>query len=94
MAMTCTVDEFASLAEEVLDKLGAPLAVRSSGVKEDSASKAFAGIFETCLGVKSTADLIRAFAKVKGSGVTKTVEDYCGETISQDYILEVQTSLG
>jgi len=61
-------DDFAIIAQEIIDGLHLPLAVRSSGVNEDSATTAFAGAFETKLGVRSTADLVDAFTKVKNSG--------------------------
>lgn len=79
-------EDFVSVAKEIIKKLKLPVAVRSSAVKEDSESKAFAGVFETCLGIRSTDDLLKAFTTVKNSGSTNLVEKYHGETITQDYI--------
>ena len=72
------VVEFADIAQDVLDKLPMPLAVRSSAIKEDSANKSFAGIFETELGVSTKKDLLKAFAKVKNSGLCDYVKSYEG----------------
>lgn len=53
------------------------LAVRSSGVGEDSAEASFAGQFETVLDVDPTADeIIRAVHEVRASVVTNHVKTY------------------
>jgi pyruvate,water dikinase len=82
----CGEKEFSALAQEVIGKLTPPLAVRSSAVKEDSESKAFAGVFETCLGMRNAETLIEAFTKVKSSGTTNIVKSYHGENISHNTI--------
>jgi len=82
----CTEDEFSLMAHEIITELSSPIAVRSSASKEDSASKAFAGQFETCLGVNSSASLINAFSIVKNSGATDHVKNYYGEVIPQEQI--------
>jgi len=64
----CVKSDFAVIAQIIMDELSVPLAVRSSGVNEDSATTAFAGAFETKLGVRSTVDLVDAFTNVKNSG--------------------------
>jgi len=64
----CDKADFDGMAQKIINELSVPVAVRSSGVNEDSATTAFAGAFETKLGVRSIADLISAFAAVKNSG--------------------------
>ena len=68
ISRVCTEKDFPVIAEVIINKLSMPVAVRSSGVKEDSATTAFAGAFETRLGVRSLADLIETFGLVKNSG--------------------------
>ena len=82
----CTESEFALIAQEIIDELSLPVAVRSSAAKEDSATKAFAGIFETCLGIRSTTDLLNSFIEVKNSGSADRVKKYHGETIPSEQI--------
>jgi pyruvate,water dikinase len=82
----CKEEEFIKISKEIMDKLTPPIAVRSSAVKEDSETKAFAGVFETCLGVNTVDDLRKAFTTVKNSGMTNLVEKYHGETIAHDYV--------
>jgi pyruvate,water dikinase len=82
----CTKDEFKLIAQEIIDKLSPLVAVRSSATKEDSETKAFAGQFETCLGIGSTADLITAFETVKSSGSTALVKSYNGEVVLPEQI--------
>jgi pyruvate,water dikinase len=79
-------NEFNAVAQEIIEKLTPPVAVRSSAVKEDSETKAFAGVFETCLGVNSVDDLLKSFKTVKNSGTANIVKNYHGETIPQDSI--------
>jgi phosphoenolpyruvate synthase/pyruvate phosphate dikinase len=50
----------------VVDRLGEPLAVRSSAVAEDAPDRSFAGQFETVLGVRRN-DLARAIAHVRAA---------------------------
>ena len=83
---TCTESEFAVIAQGIIDELSLPVAVRSSATKEDSATKAFAGQFETCLGIRSIADLISSFTAVKNSGATDHVKKYHGEAIPPEQI--------
>jgi phosphoenolpyruvate synthase/pyruvate phosphate dikinase len=52
--------------DTVVDRLGEPLAVRSSAVGEDAAERSFAGQFETVLGVDRNG-LSDAVAHVRGS---------------------------
>ena len=81
-----TPDDFARIAQEVIDALFPPVAVRSSAVEEDSANKAFAGQFETCLGIRTTADLATAFSAVKSSGTKNHIISYHGEAVSPENI--------
>lgn len=82
----CMENEFALIAQEIIDEISPPMAVRSSATKEDSATKAFAGVFETLLGIRSTADLVNAFATVKNSGTTDLVRKYHGESVPPEHI--------
>jgi pyruvate,water dikinase len=66
--------------------LSPPVAVRSSATKEDSDAKAFAGMFETRLGVRTSVDLMTAFLEVKNSGTNERVKKYHGEAIPSDHI--------
>jgi len=82
----CSEDDFALLAQAVIKQFSAPIAVRSSATKEDSETKAFAGQFETRLGIRTTIDLNNAFMTVKSSGATEHMENYNGEMIPSDQI--------
>jgi len=82
----CDIDEFALMAQEIIDRLSMPVAVRSSATKEDSRTEAFAGMFETLLGVGTTTDLVDAFSKVKNSGANSRIEKYHGEAIPPEFI--------
>ena len=82
----CFKDDFAHLSQDILDELHSPVAVRSSAVKEDSKTEAFAGQFESCLGIRSTSDLINAYEVVKGSGSTDTFIRNHGEAIPSEHI--------
>ncbi|MEB2322614.1 MAG: hypothetical protein OZ921_08875 [Sorangiineae bacterium] len=53
---------------EALERLGLPVAVRSSAVGEDSASASFAGQHLTRLAVATRAAVIEAIAEVRASG--------------------------
>lgn len=55
--------------------LRGPFAVRSSGDDEDGATAAYAGMFETQLGV-ATADLAAAVRRVAASGTSVRVDSY------------------
>jgi len=77
----CTIDDFSIISQRILEKLSTPVAVRSSATKEDSENKAFAGQFETHLGVRTTDDLLSAFMSVKHSGTTEHVRKYNGKAI-------------
>lgn len=72
-AVVVPVGEELDDADAVVDRLGEPLAVRSSAVGEDAADRSFAGQFETVLGVRR-ADLTAAVAQVRGT--TKRAEAY------------------
>lgn len=82
----CTEDEFAQIAQGIIGELSPPVAVRSSATNEDSATQAFAGQFETCLGVSLTADLMNAFTVVKRSGSTNIFKKNHGDAIPTDQI--------
>jgi pyruvate,water dikinase len=86
VSKVCTGDLFASIAQEILGKLIPPVAVRSSATKEDSETKAFAGMFETHLGIRTSAELANAFSAVKNSGKTSVIENYYGEVIPPEQI--------
>lgn len=70
----------AGLAQEletVLLQLGpGPLAVRSSGVAEDSAASSFAGVHETVLGVEGLEALVAAVKRCALSGDTERARSY------------------
>lgn len=77
----CTETDFLHEAQIIIDELITPVAVRSSATKEDSGDKAFAGQFETYLGVRTKEDLVNAFKAVKNSGSSEHVKKYHGEAI-------------
>jgi len=78
--------DFTPIAQIIIEELSSPVAVRSSATKEDSETKAFAGQFETRLGIRTTADLTNAFMTVKNSGTTEHVKNYYGVAIPPDQI--------
>ena len=82
----CTKSEFDSIAQKIIDNLSPPIAVRSSAVKEDSVDKAFAGVFETYLGIRTVTDLMDTFLMVKNSGATDLVKKYHGDVIQSEQI--------
>lgn len=86
ISRVCTKDEFARIAQEIINTLSLPVAARSSAVNEDSANEAFAGQFKTRLGINSTADLERAFTEVKSSGSTDLFQTNHSEAVSPDQI--------
>ncbi len=49
-----------SALEEALDRLGAPLAVRSSAAEEDKEGQSAAGQYESVMGARTLAELLRA----------------------------------
>jgi len=86
ISRTCTENEFACIAQKIVDEISLPVAVRSSATKEDSTTNAFPGMFDTFLGVNSIVDLSTAFDAVKNSGVSDRVKKYHGEAISSEHI--------
>jgi pyruvate,water dikinase len=82
----CQEKEFSLIAKKIIDALPMPVAVRSTATKEDSATKAFAGVFETYLGVRTTAELEDAFSSVKSSGTTDMVKNYHGEIVPAEQV--------
>jgi len=86
ISKVCIENEFALIAQEIIDKLSPPIAVRSSATKEDSETKAFAGQFETRLGIRSATDLVQAFVVVKSSGTSEHLKKYHGEIIPPEQI--------
>lgn len=80
----CPIDRFSAFAQDIIDTTGVPVAVRSSAVNEDSSAMAFAGMFETCLGIRSAADLVEAFEFVKNSGASERIRKYQGGVVPAD----------
>jgi len=78
---TCSEGGFSLITQDILGELSPPIAVRFSATEEDSAAKAFAGIFETRLGIWSANDLVNAFAEVKSSGEAICVKDCLNEIV-------------
>jgi pyruvate,water dikinase len=78
--------DFSHGVQKIIDKLTAPVAVRSSATKEDSGNQAFAGQFETRLGIRTNVDLITAFKVVKNSGYSEHLRKYHGEAIPPNHI--------
>lgn len=60
-----------------MQRLGAPLAVRSCADVEDGATASFAGQFHTVLNVRTIDELEHAVAACRASGSTEAVRDYC-----------------
>jgi len=63
-------------ATQLLADLGGPVAVRSSGLAEDSAHASFAGQLETVLGVVEPADVVAAVERCAASGAGDRVRQY------------------
>jgi rifampicin phosphotransferase len=55
-----------------------PLAVRSSGVEEDSAEASYAGLFTTVLNVRGNAALVKAVGECRASAFNARVTSYAG----------------
>lgn len=98
---TDVVDRIRSSAESAADDLVAelvpfiaqqcvfPLAVRSSAVGEDSATRSFAGIFRTRLNVLSLEQLAEAIADVAASASAPRVTHYAdGEVMRMAIVLQ------
>jgi phosphohistidine swiveling domain-containing protein len=72
----------AEVATALLDAVRAwgevPLAVRSSGVEEDSAEASYAGLFTTVLNVRGNAALVKAVRECWGSAFNARVTSYAG----------------
>ena len=82
----CTKETLKPLAQDIINAFGKPVAVRSSAVKEDSSTKAFAGMFETKLGIHSAEELLDAFNDVKNSGNSEYLKKYEGKAVKQEDI--------
>ncbi|MCL2383542.1 MAG: PEP/pyruvate-binding domain-containing protein [Oscillospiraceae bacterium] len=89
----CTRETLESLAQDIVDMLGGIVAVRSSAVKEDSDTEAFAGMFETCLDVRTGEELLSAFDTVKSSGNSEHLKKYHGKAIDGEEIAVVIQSM-
>lgn len=63
-----------------VDRLGAPMAVRSSGLLEDSATASFAGQLQTVLGVVGSAEAAAAILACGRSGTADRVRAYAVRT--------------
>lgn len=81
----CIKETIEPLIHDIITELG-PVAVRSSATEEDSATKAFAGMFETYLGIDSPRKLLEAFDAVKISGNTEHLKKYHGKAVSREDI--------
>ena len=66
----------ASMALDAFDRLGAPVAVRSSAVAEDSPLASFAGQYATRLNVAQRSDLVSAVREVWESGRSEAAARY------------------
>ena len=70
------VEEVASITRPLLDETPYGLAVRSSGVHEDSARASFAGVYESFLGIRTEAELWRAVRRCWCASWAPQVIDY------------------
>ena len=82
----CTKETLELFVRDIINSVGLPIAVRSSGVAEDSDNMAFAGMFETCLGIRSSEELLDAFNTVKNSGSSEHLKKYQGGVIDKEDI--------
>lgn len=62
---------------EVVRRLGAPIAVRSSATVEDGAASSFAGQFESYLNLRTLEEVEEAVRKVQESASAPSVVEYC-----------------
>lgn len=69
-------EELRRVLEDVFARLGAPLAVRSSALAEDTEERSFAGQYETVLSVDNLDDIIDAVHTVARSSETERVRAY------------------
>src|SRR5918999_2502051 len=60
VALAHALTEWQELAKPLLTRMRPPFAVRSSSSIEDSAGRAFAGVFETVLGVTTMGEMAEA----------------------------------
>ena len=93
ISRVCTENEFDLIAQKIIYELTLPVAVRSSAINEDSMTEAFAGQFETCLGVRSTVDIVNAFTIVKNSGSTDIFKINHGYAVSPKHIAVLVQSM-
>jgi pyruvate,water dikinase len=63
--------------------LKSPYAVRSSSLVEDGADRAFPGIFETILGVRSFREVVDAVEKVRASASGPDLINYAGGDVAR-----------
>jgi hypothetical protein len=70
-----------------------PVAVRSSAPGEDSATRSFAGLFETVLDVRDADALLAAVARCVASGTSTRVLTYTGDTMALPVGVVVQAQV-
>jgi phosphohistidine swiveling domain-containing protein len=63
--------------EQAVDALGAPLVVRSSASVEDGRHASFAGLFHTCLNLRSLEEVASAVERCRSSMAAPAVLEYC-----------------
>jgi pyruvate,water dikinase len=89
ISRTFPPEQLTVVAHDIIYKLSAPIAVRSSSTIEDSENKAFAGQFETQLGIQNSAELVKAYSLVKMSGNSSHIKKYNGEFVPPEQIAVV-----